>query len=333
MTRHEYVKSVLEPRFKSEDELYHHGILGMKWGIRRYQNEDGSLTPEGRERYRLNSKQIDKIQTIVSDARYNKDISDEVFNVANANKNKIIEARTVIKDGLKQQKEISDEVDDLYKGLRDPKVQTYYEAVSEIAESMDYYDRMNMEDLASSAWLGIFEDGQQGYIHAESLYAKDKGFADKIEQLSDKSIAIEENSKDAASAIINDALSEVGGNDLKATKNAWKNYTLDQAITEHMHSNLEDSDEFKSSDGREVGTNMFILRNAADGLSNWNKDYDARVRKAKDIVSNIDNSGNRNTWALLNQAIENLGYENIEADKMTASDWKAINNEISKLKM
>lgn len=33
------------------DELYHHGILGMKWGIRRYQNKDGSLTEEGKKRY------------------------------------------------------------------------------------------------------------------------------------------------------------------------------------------------------------------------------------------------------------------------------------------
>ena len=31
--------------------LYHHGILGQKWGIRRYQNEDGSLTTAGREHY------------------------------------------------------------------------------------------------------------------------------------------------------------------------------------------------------------------------------------------------------------------------------------------
>lgn len=54
---------------QSYGEYYisHSGIKGMKWGIRRYQNEDGSLTPEGIERYRRKEKR-DKALGKVSSA-------------------------------------------------------------------------------------------------------------------------------------------------------------------------------------------------------------------------------------------------------------------------
>lgn len=35
-------------------ELYHHGVKGQRWGVRRYQNEDGSLTAEGYQHWGLN---------------------------------------------------------------------------------------------------------------------------------------------------------------------------------------------------------------------------------------------------------------------------------------
>lgn len=49
-------------------ELYHDGTKGMRWGVRRYQNKDGSLTEEGKLRYRRLSEK-NEIRKIKAETR------------------------------------------------------------------------------------------------------------------------------------------------------------------------------------------------------------------------------------------------------------------------
>lgn len=70
-------------RLPENSELYHHGIMGQKWGVRRFQNKDGSLTSAGRKRRGLveqikyNRKMKKVRQAKVEKAKEQKRINDE----------------------------------------------------------------------------------------------------------------------------------------------------------------------------------------------------------------------------------------------------------------
>ncbi len=80
--------------YSYRNELYHHGILGQKWGVRRFQNKDGTLTSVGKTRHkdrvearnRLSSekKKLSELEKkkwdIESEVEYSDDIYDLLLN-------------------------------------------------------------------------------------------------------------------------------------------------------------------------------------------------------------------------------------------------------------
>lgn len=83
-----------------DNELMHHGVKGQRWGVRRYQNKDGSLTAAGRK-------------------RYDQDIRD---NNAKKKENRIVidgpDAKRWVKEDINRSKKLVDATKDMTKELK-----------------------------------------------------------------------------------------------------------------------------------------------------------------------------------------------------------------------
>lgn len=95
--------------YKSDDELYHWGIKGMRWGIRRYQNKDGSLTPAGKKRKAKLEAELSKLGGNKNSSKTDTDKPEETIEEKKARIRKSSDAKAVYENkDLFTDKEIQD---------------------------------------------------------------------------------------------------------------------------------------------------------------------------------------------------------------------------------
>ena len=220
------------------NELYHHGILGMKWGIRRYQNKDGSLTPEGRKRLGL-----DKY-----DREHNSD--------------------TVVKKGTKVTRVINT---DRYDEYADPDFGGSLEA------GKKYIDKkLSRENSYERKYVSIDDVKNSGRANGKEYYTS--WFTDGGYNPNDAQVATYKLKKDAKVAsgkqVVDALIEEAGSKTLtellennKTIKTLTLDYTRDQELFNRINKRFIDKGYDAIEDINDLDTDMpVIMLNSSKSL-------------------------------------------------------------------
>ena len=221
-----------------DGELYHHGVKGQKWGVRRYQNADGSLTAAGRKRL---AKNVKKNVTYTKDAVWNSkrqrwDVINDSPSHEQAKVGKLPEVQKAFKDLENARNEYyeSFKVAGDFNNDREL-VRKYQEKAARLeAERLGIRDEQGIKDVI---WGYQNEDFDQGDQNSFSLYLKDKGidaskYIDTVDSATQKY-------KAACRACTNQLLGEYGDETIYSFTNKTTGYETKTTVSDVVNYALE----------------------------------------------------------------------------------------------
>lgn len=274
------------------DYLQHHGIKGQKWGVRRYQNPDGSLTEEGKQRYlnpdgTLNDKAPNKIKRAYS-----------LYQQA--------ETRKAAQSGQLYQ-------DDY---IYDKQKQT---------EKLDRAKNNKMYDLDFVETIQNAENLSDDDIHREyEAYLKNP-WKYRQEFHVDGNGKITNSLSNNNSKPKQEPTKEVKEAPTKETEDKAKSAFGPKATP-------EEESEFWKALAKEYEKGTIKGANSKPQKQKPSKEEKKEIKAAKKEVEKNLKGGILSNWALLNKAMDEVGLTAEDKKNMSASDWRAVNEKIQELR-
>lgn len=186
-----------EPTFiySYDDYLEHHGILDQKWGIRRFQNPDGSLTEAGKRRYAKYKTRNEKYEKKVNEYRLKQDKdyrkaesihSKKDLKARNRSMEKVT-ANTVKADKL--YKKAAQATDNVERAKYEAKAYKKMRKAALYGEDADFYSRMTPYGDEARKYLMRSDANRLKAIKYEDKIAKNNFWIAQFDKVIDDVIA------------------------------------------------------------------------------------------------------------------------------------------------